>query len=99
MIDTISRAIRREYYILFKQDYIKEQLKKRKGVCGMHGCCALYCHRKCIGADKKTCLKWDNLPYRCRIYPFDEKDKHPATRAYCNFYWENDETHNIRTKA
>jgi len=87
MIGAIIRAIRRECYILFKPEYITYSLKKRKGKCGKHGCCNLY-KRSCIKGNR--CLKWDSLPYRCRIYPFDEKDKHPATKSYCNFYWEKE---------
>lgn len=83
--------------MLLKPDYIKEQIKRRKGVCAHHGYCALSVfnriyniyYRKCLTKkDYISCLRWKNLPAECRIYPLDEKDKIPETRSYCNFYWD-----------
>lgn len=91
-LGTIKRAARREFYLQFRKGYVARQLKERKGKCGRHGCCNLsvfHTFRTCF--DKKNpakCLRWEHLPYRCRVYPFDEQDKIPKTRAYCNFYWE-----------
>ncbi len=88
----IKRWLRREYYISFKSDYIREQLRKRKGICGKHGCCDLsifHKSRRCLSKEDRTkCLRKSNLPIECKIYPFDEKDKIPETRSYCNFYWD-----------
>jgi len=33
-------------------------------------------------------MRWHSLPFLCRMYPFDDKDKIPETVSYCNFYWE-----------
>lgn len=85
--------------MIFRNDYIKNQIDKRKGVCGKHGCCDFsLVHkiwnkhiRKCLSKkDRRQCLFWDNLPKECKIYPFDEKDKIPETKEYCNFYWEEE---------
>ena len=90
-IGTLKRALRRKYYILFKKAYVEKQLRERKGKCGMHGCCNLsvfHSFRNCFDRkNPRKCLKWGNQPPECRIYPFDEEDKIPETRAYCNFYW------------
>ena len=89
---TIIRALRRKYYMYFRKAHIRAMLARRKGSCGRHGCCDMslwHHHRRCLSrADRTACLQWQNLPEECRIYPFDEKDKIPETRAYCNFYWE-----------
>lgn len=96
-IGVIQRAIRRKYYIHFKPEYVKKQLRERKGICAQHGCCDLFIlHRiynlyfnKCLGkkSSRKVCLKWKNLPWECRVYPLDEKDKIPETKSYCHFHW------------
>ena len=89
--------LRREYYIHLRPDYVDKQVKKRRGMCGQHGCCDLSLlqkiyniyYRKCLSKDIcSKCLRWENLPRGCRIYPLDEKDKIPETRSYCNFYWK-----------
>lgn len=94
-IGTIKRALRRKYYIWFRPIYIKEQMKKRRGICGKHGCCDFSIFqklKKCPNLSKEDstkCLRWDNLPKICQIYPLDEKDKIPETKDYCNFHWED----------
>jgi hypothetical protein len=93
-VKAVKRALRRKYYIHFRKDYVREQLKNRKGRCGRHGCCdfsIVQKHLRCYDwKDHSTCLRWGNLPLECRIYPFDEEDKIPQTRAYCNFHWGKD---------
>jgi len=92
-IGTVKRGLRRKYYMYLRPAYVKSQMQKRKGTCGMHGCCdlsRLHKYRPCLcKTDRTKCLKWDKLPKECQIYPLDEKDKIPATRSYCNFYWED----------
>jgi len=96
-LKSILREIRRIYYLNFRKDYVMEQLRKRKGKCGRHGCCDLtvLCKlfsRKCLDKkDRTRCLKWNNLPFSCYAYPFDEKDKHHLTKDICNFHWSNEE--------
>jgi len=72
-----------------------DMIAKRKGTCGRHGCCDLSILsklHKCIDPNDRTkCLKWDNLPFDCKAYPFDEKDKIPETKEYCCFYWDDEE--------
>lgn len=91
----IWRLVRRWFYLTFRRKYVLRQVAGRKGVCGRHGCCDLSMlakYRKCIDPDDRTkCLKWDDQPFACRMYPFDEKDKHPATLEYCDFHWDDDE--------
>lgn len=91
-VGAVYRFLRRKLYMTFRKDYVKKQLETRKGICGGHGCCDLsFFHRKrkCLDpCDRTKCLKWEDLPYECIVYPFDEKDKVPETRPYCNFYWE-----------
>ena len=96
-IGVIKRIVRRRYCMIFKPDYVKEQMKRRKGVYANHGCCVLSIfsriynlrYRKCL-SDKnyKVCARWEDLPIECQIYPLDEKDKVPETKSYYNFYWE-----------
>lgn len=94
-----KRVLRRKCYLLFKPSYVKKQLENRKGTCGQHGCCDLtiagkifnkYLRRCLSRKSRKTCLRWQNLPKECKLYPLDEKDKIPETRNYCNFYWGDD---------
>src|SRR3989344_9161102 len=88
--------IRKNYYQIFKKNYIRKKIANRKGTCGRHGCCdfsffdrLLNIHlRKCLDKNDRTkSLRWNNLPFSCYAYPFDEKSKHPLTRSYCSFYW------------
>src|SRR3989344_5632644 len=92
-LKNIKRELRARYLMYFRPKYVREQLTKRKGVCGGHGCCGLSFfskYRKCLGPDGKTCLKWNEKCFseRCRNYPIDEKDKAIGTESYCNFYWD-----------
>ena len=93
-IRTAVTRIRHWYYYRFRKGYVQRQLARRKGVCGRHGCCDLdwlarLRHRRCLDPlDRTKCLKWGSQPSRCKAYPFDEKDKKPATRSYCAFYWK-----------
>lgn len=93
----IKRVLRRRYYVHLRPGYVREQIRKRKGVCGYHGCYDLSILsriynvylRKCLSKEDRTrCLFWKNLPAECQIYPLDEKDKIPETGSYCNFYWK-----------
>lgn len=97
-IGVIKRAARRRYYMVFKPDYVREQIKKRKGACGYHGCCALSVlsrlynihFRKCLAIrESARCLRWKDVPKECQVYPLDERDKIPETKSYCNFYWDD----------
>lgn len=89
----ILRNLRRLYLILFRKDYVLKQLNTRKGHCLRHGCCDLSFFHKIISnscldkKDRTKCLLWEDLPYICKVYPIDEKDKHPDTKGYCGFYW------------
>jgi len=73
-------------------DYVKRQLKKRKGKCGMHGCCKTWpkiIRCKFLVGNKCVIWKSDKMPLHCKIYPFDEKDKSPFSKKYCNFHWDD----------
>ena len=94
------RWMRREYYMIFRKQYVEGMIAARKGQCLKHGCCDMsWFHNERIGRcldpkDRTNCLEWRTckFPAGCRLYPFDEKDKIPETRAYCAFYWEDPET-------
>ena len=81
--------------MFFRKDYVRRMVAQRKGTCGAHGCCFHHLHHRLLHrgctdpADRNRCLRWDRLPEACRIYPFDEVDKNPKTRSFCNFYWED----------
>jgi len=104
-LKSILRYVRRLYYFKFRGDYVMGQLRRRKGKCGMHGCCDLTVlnrlfFRKCLDRrDRTKCLKQGNLPFMCHVYPFDEKDKHHLTGDICNFYWESSEKKETRVKG
>jgi len=91
-LTALYRLLRRWFYFTFRRKHVLDMVAGRKGECGCHGCCDLSIlarFRHCIDpADRTKCLRWDNLAFGCRMYPFDEKDKIPETRAYCNFYWD-----------
>jgi hypothetical protein len=96
-IGVIKRMLRRKYYIYFRPDYVDRQIKERKGSCAQHGCCDLSIlhriyngfYRRCLSEknNRTVCRRWRSLPKECQIYPLDEKDKIPETRAYCSFHW------------
>jgi hypothetical protein len=88
-IKDVITGLRRYFYILFRRKYINESIAKRKGKCQMCGCCA-YKPISCKHFNKKTkvCDTFNNLPYECKIYPFDEKDKTEYSKKNCSFYWE-----------
>jgi len=94
-MSTTCRILRRAFLKLFRPSYVRKQFATRKGVCGRHGCCDLsyfFRNRDCLDPDDRTnCLKRNDLPPECMLYPIDEKDKIAETRGYCNFYWEDDE--------
>lgn len=97
-LSAVARLLRRRYYFMFRRKYVLDMVSRRKGRCERHGCCDLSLlsgFRRCVDSEDRTrCLKWDTLPLACRLYPFDEKDKIPATRPYCSFHWgESDEMH------
>ena len=92
----VYRMLRRMYFRLCRPEYVRRQLARRQGVCGRHGCCDLTAMsrwknlswHKCLDRDERTCCRrWPDLPEYCRWYPFDEQDKIPQTRDYCNFHW------------
>jgi hypothetical protein len=90
ILGSIYRELRRKYYFTFRMDYVRKQLKKRKGRCGMHGCCQTQPKLvRCKFAKGKKCKVWktNKMPFRCITYPFDEKDKSPFSRKVCNFRW------------
>lgn len=96
-LSVIKRMLRRRYYMYFRPEYVRQQLERRRGACGQHGCCDLsvlqriynLSYRKCLSRyGHSRCEHWKNLPQECKIYPLDEKDKIPETKNYCNFYWE-----------
>jgi len=65
--------------------------KKQKGKCGVHGCCEAQPRMlRCKFIKGKKCLVWntDKMPLRCKLYPFDEKDKSPFSKKHCNFHWD-----------
>jgi hypothetical protein len=91
----IQRQIRRIYYAVFRRDYINESLKHRAGSCKMCSCCPtrLFSCRH-YNYEKKKCTIWERegfeaIPYFCRIYPFDEKDKSEFARKHCGYFWDN----------
>lgn len=95
-LSAVYRVLRRQFYFVFRRRYVLDMVARRKGTCGHHGCCDLSIlarFRRCIDPNDRTrCLEWDNLPFSCRVYPFDEKDKIPETRVYCNFHWDEDDS-------
>jgi len=92
--EVIKRYVRRELLLFFRKGYVLEQMRRRKGACGRHGCCDLtrlsrLLHKKCLSRiDRTECMLWPELPRECKYYPIDEADKIPETVKYCNFYWE-----------
>ena len=93
-LGSVYRLLRRQFYFTFRRKIVLDRVARRKGVCGRHGCCdlsSLARHRRCLDpADRTRCLKWRDLPFGCRVYPFDETDKIPETRGTCAFHWDED---------
>ncbi len=93
--DGLYKTLRRNFYMSFRKKYIRESLKKRKGGCKACGCCKTMLFQ-CKYFDKNTGLckiweekGWKGIPYACKIYPFDEKDKIIYSKLNCEFYWDN----------
>lgn len=80
----IVRCIRRLYLIYLRPEYVKKQLKNRKGKCGMCGCCKTV---NCDHFDGRKCMIWETKPLICRISPIDEKDKTEFMKKHCKFKW------------
>jgi hypothetical protein len=99
IIDKVWRSIRRKYYYSFKQEYIKESIKTRKGICNWQDCkgCCRELIIKCNLFEESTgkCKEWEhpekmNCNKQMSIdYPFDEKDKCAKSKNKCTYYWEN----------
>lgn len=89
-----KRVLRRRYLIWFKAEYVRQQIKSRKGICGKHGCCDFtllgrLAFNHCLSRSNRTsCLRWPEIYFICKAYPIDEKDKIPETLSYCNFHWK-----------
>ena len=88
IVSTVYRVFRRKFYLTFRKKYIKKQLSLRKGKCKECGCC----HNMLIPCEHfkepNLCLKWNDLPYECFCYPFDEKDKNEFSKKQCAFHWD-----------
>ena len=92
-----TAVIRRPFYGIFRKDYIKKQLAKRKGRCNQCGkCCEVMdiIGLKCKYFKGGKCIIFKDQYSKgklCNIYtyPFDEKDK-AVTKKYanCGFYWK-----------
>ncbi len=101
ILGTVYRVFRRYFYVIFKREYIRKQIKNRKGSCIGHGCCKTRIIH-CAHFIKKTneCNLWKEkgykaLPYLCKISPFDEKDKTNFVKKNCNFYWNKSRNNKI----
>ena len=91
ILDSIWREIRRWYYFNFNMNYVEQSIAKRKGKCSMCSCCDNQIKLlKCKHSKGKICEVWDTekMPLRCKLYPFDEKDKAKFARSYCTFRWD-----------
>jgi len=92
---------RRHFYMIFRKRYIAQNLKKRKGKCNVCGCCGYAPYHR-IGRFQIVCRHWnyktglcslwkdkgfDALPYVCKVYPFDTKDR--CKHMDCGYYWED----------
>ena len=91
----IPRHLRRLFYLRFRKKYVEEQLRKRKGTCLNHGCCATMV-LPCKHFDKKKmkCILWKEKGHKaihpvCLAYPFDERDKTSFAKKHCAFYWDD----------
>jgi len=77
---SFKRHLRRWSLIIFRPYYVMEKLSQRRGGCNNCGCCGDYCKDYC----HPNCLRWNNLPFLCKLYPIDEKERIDK----CGFYWE-----------
>lgn len=92
LIGSIYRFTRQIFYRIFRKKYLAKQIAARKGECKNCGCCGDM-PIKCKYWTGKDCFIWrlwgyDDLPYQCKISPFDEKDKNEHQKKHCAFYWE-----------
>lgn len=94
MLEQLYQYLRRRYLLLFKKDYINKSLENRKGECNNCGCCDSikigFFKFKCKYFKNGECSIYDTdkMPYLCRIYPIDEKDKWGSSKEGCGYYWE-----------
>ena len=95
-LQQIKRHTRRWLLIMFRPYYVMTSLSNRRGECKRCGCCraiketikfpksAIICSYFTI---PNVCLKWNDLPLVCKLYPIDEKDKNEFSKNTCGFYW------------
>lgn len=91
----LGKILRKLYYVIFRRQYVLKSIKNRKGACKACGCCKVsWFYSNCKYFDKSNglCLLWkekgiDAIPFLCRLYPFDEKDKCEYSKTNCGYYW------------
>ena len=91
IILSLRSSIYRRYYVYLRPEYVKEQLRLRKGDCKDCGgkCCIMT--RKCPYVDENGYCKIykTSMPKFCMVFPIDETDiKLAGMEKYCQFYWE-----------
>ena len=100
-LKNVYQITRRRLLILFRPNYVRESISKRKGYCDGcinydKSCCEANLFGKkwnCKHYNKKTrkCNVYNSckMPLTCRYYPIDEKDIWDEFKDKCKFYWED----------
>ena len=69
-------VIRRQCLNQFRQDYVKNQLRLRKGECSQCGRCCNIAFKCPFLTKAKKCLIYDKgRPMNCRTFPLDARDQ------------------------
>lgn len=79
----VRRYFRRWFLIIFRPYYVMSSLSQRRGFCSDCGCCNTWCK---YFSDDNHCSRWKNLPFTCKLFPIDERDKEKV-RDMCTFFW------------
>ena len=78
----VKKYARRLLLIIFKPLYVMESLSQRKEQCNRCGCCTNWCK----SYKHPKCLRKNNMPFMCKLFPIDEKDIGDF-KGKCSFYW------------
>jgi hypothetical protein len=80
---------RRRFLFHCRPAYVIDQLLKRKGACNKKACCCARTSPSCVFFKEKKCALYDDMPFYCKIFPIDTKDKELSDVAdACEYYWD-----------
>ncbi|MBN1902728.1 hypothetical protein JW926_15485 [Candidatus Sumerlaeota bacterium] len=88
---------RRLYLCLFRMDYVKDSIARRRGECKRCGaCCRLFlkCHRLQMEDGKAHCAAYNKFRFpNCHMFPIDKRDLADRDLVSpdnpCGYWWDS----------